>query len=297
MLLLAALVPGLVLSVLLPAAITGDCQPYPAMPAGHSTGSITGLVTSTSGTGISGVNISIVNASNLSLVYACSKTDSTGYYGISGVNSTGGGYGYRVYANASGYGDAYSTPVCVEPANTCNVHTLILSGGPTPTPTPSPTPRPGNVSGYVAVAGYGGAIPDATVTLVDALDAFTIYNTTQTDNTGYYRFGGVKIIGAPGYRVHVEKGGYVEVYSSPFNVAQNTSVIVNLTLSNTPAATVAAPAATSVPAIEGVTSTPAEKPCPTPTQGANAGLPGLPGFEAVAVMAGLAIACAAATKR
>lgn len=295
----SAILIALVFSITLSATvIAATYQPYPAMPAGQSTGSITGRVTNTNGTGISGANVTIVNASNQSILYTYCKTDSDGYYGISGVNSTGGGNAYRVYANATGYNDSYSIPVCVEPANTCNVHLLILTGnGTTSKPTPSPTPTPGNVSGYVTLAGYGGAISDATVTLVDALDAFTVYRTAHTDYYGRYRFDGVEIIGSPGYRLHVEKDGCVEAYSSPFIVKQNTSVTVNMTLSKTPVATAVNSTSHTTPAGGTVTPAPTEAPSASPVPHVNAGLPGVPGFEALAALAGVGIAYAVARKR
>lgn len=298
-LLVSPLLVVLALSPLLPAmAAAATYEPYPAMPAGHTTGSLTGRVTNTNGTGIQGANVTIVNASNLSLFYTGGKTDSEGNFGFSGINSSGGQEAYRVYANASGYSDAYSVPVRIEPGNTCNVHTLILGGsGPSPTPTPSPTPKPGNVSGYVTLAGYGGAITDARVCLVDALDAFTVYNATYTNTSGYYRFEGVRIIGAPGYRVHVEKDGYVEAYSAPFNVNQGASVSVNMTVNKIPEPTATATSGNNPSGRVNTTTDATIISSATPASPANAGIPGLPGFAAITAVAGVVIAYAAVRKQ
>lgn len=294
--LLLAVVLAIVLPVVANAAIY---EPYPAMPSGKGTGSITGRVTNTNGTGIEGANVTIINAANLSLLYTLTKTDSSGYFGFTGVNSTNGEGAYRAYANASGYSDSYSIPLVVEPGNTCNVHTLIMGGsGPSPTPTPTATPRPGSVSGYVKLVGHSEAISRAKVTLVNAMDAFTLYDATYTDNNGHYQFDNVKVIASPGYRIHVEKDGYIEQYSSSFLVYNSTAADVNLSISKSPdKSSVSNPGNTTSNVSTSAQPEPSGSPSASPVPQDWAGIPGAPGFEAVILLAGMVIAYVAARNK
>lgn len=284
------LVAGLALSAVLPLLATAY-QPYPPMSPGQSIGSIIGRVTDAGGTGIAGAGVYLVDATDASILYASGRTDSDGYYIFSGVNSSGGKAAYLVYANATGYSDASSGTLAVESGGTCNVATLTLGGtGPTMAPTPTPVKRPGNVSGYATVAGSGQALSNATVTLVDAPDMFTVYGTTRTGADGRYCLEGVEAMAAPGYRLHVEKSGYREAYSLPFTVNQGAAVKVNVTLNETPIAN------TSMN-LTGTVATVTPVPLPSSSRDAGSSLPGLPGFEFVVAIACLAIACAIARKQ
>lgn len=284
----------LVLSITLPTVLGATYQSYPAMLPGKTTGSISGRVINSNNSGISGANVTVVNASNSSIFYKTIQADSGGYFCFTDVNSTNGGEAYRVLANASGYNDGYSVFVAVEPGNTCSVHTMTLSGN-GPSPTTSPTPKPGSISGYIRQAGTNTAMSDAKVTLVNALDAFTTYGSTHTDSNGYYRITGVKVISSPGYRLHIEKDGYREEYSSPFLIFTDTESWVNLTIARAIVATSnAAPTNTTAPTI---TATPSAPPSASPTPRANTGMLAIPGFELIAALAGLITACIAARKR
>lgn len=303
------LITVLSIALVLPTLLSGmaSAASYPPMASGQTMGSVSGKIATTSNTGIANANVSIVNAASTGTVYATTKTDSSGSYLFTGVNSTGGAGLYRIYANASGYSDQYSNPFVVESSSTCTVPNVILSGsGPTATSTvtPCPTPKPGSVFGYVVQAGTGAVIADAKVSLVDGLDASTVYGPVRTDNTGYYRFTDISIRKSPGYRLHVEKDGYYEEYSSPFLAVTETTVKVNQTLTPTPdtskfknatvntVATVGTPSPSVTPA---PAATPTATPAPSPTSEAKAGLP-IPGFELAAALAGIALACAAARK-
>ena len=83
--------------------------PYPPMPLGWSTGSVTGRVTTqNTSNGIGGAYVAIVNGSDNSVVYVTTTADAGGYYTITGVNSTIDDNAYQVYASLSSYGDGYS---------------------------------------------------------------------------------------------------------------------------------------------------------------------------------------------
>lgn len=281
---------GLVLSAVLP-LLAAAYQPYPPMSPGQSIGSIIGRVTDAGGTGIAGAGVYLVNTTDTNILYASGRTDSDGYYVFSGVNSSGGKAAYLVYANATGYSDASSGTLAVESGGTCNVATLTLGGtGPTLAPTPTPIKKPGNVSGYVTVSGSGEAISNATVTLVDAPDMFTVYGSTRTGTDGRYCLEGVEAMAAPGYRLHVEKSGYREAYSLPFTVNQGAAVKVNVTLNETPTANTGMNPTGTVATVTPV-------PLPSSSRDAGSSLPGVPGFEFVAAIACLTIACAIARKQ
>ena len=292
---------AVVFSIVLPVvANAASYVSYPAMPSGKSTGSITGRVTNTNGTGIADANVTIINASNLSIMYTFTKTDNSGYYGFSAVNSTDGQGAYRAYANASGYSDAYSVPLVVEPANTCNVITLIM-GGNGPSATPAATPRPGSVAGYVKLAGNSDAVSRAKVTLVNALDAFTTYDTVYTDNNGRYEFASTKVIASPGYRVHVEKDGYVEQFSSSFLVYTATPITINLTISKASDKSSASNSGNTTSTVntsaQAGTVSSQTQPSASTTPQAGAGLLGMPGFGAGILLVGIVIAFAVARKK
>jgi len=119
-------------------------QDYPPMPAGESSGSISGKVTTSNvSEGLPGVHIYVVNASNTSVEYASSYTDQSGRFSFTGVNASGSGYVYRIYGKNE-YGEGISNNFPVYPMTTATANLVIIPPSTyTPTPTPAPaTPTP-----------------------------------------------------------------------------------------------------------------------------------------------------------
>jgi hypothetical protein len=102
--------------------------PYPPMPAGWSTGAIVGRVTTQDTTvGISGANVAIVSGYDNSIVYASTTADASGYYWLTGVNSTADDEAYQVYANLSPYGSGRSHSLRVYSGATATTSVVIFT--------------------------------------------------------------------------------------------------------------------------------------------------------------------------
>jgi hypothetical protein len=126
-------------------------QPYPPMPPGESAGGVTcQVVIGNPSQGAADAFVAIVNASNVSIVYATGQTDSAGNHTFTGVSSTDGISAYRVVAMVSGgYYEAYTSPFAMESSGTAYA---ILA------PDPVGTAPPENVSIYTGRGNVSGRI-------------------------------------------------------------------------------------------------------------------------------------------
>lgn len=265
-------------------------QPYPPMVSGEKTGSVTGKIMTNTSAAMPGVAIYIVNSADTGIVYASGYTNGNGDYTFAGVNSTNGSPVYRLYVTASGYDNTSSSPFSVSSTTTSTVNVIMTRNYSIPTATPTPTPRPGDISGHVLVNNTSKAVPNALVSLVKADNRYVPLSKTNTDNNGYFSFSGVAYLTSPGYELRIEKDGYDEGFTLPFQIASGSTVTIDIYL------TPSTPADTSGGATATPTQSPTAKPSATATPQANSGLPSIPGFEAILTLAGIIAAIACTTR-
>jgi hypothetical protein len=229
------------------------------MPHGTSPGGVTcRVVVGDPQQGAASAFVAIVNASNVSVVYATGQTDMAGNYTFGDVNSTGSVSAYRVVAIVSGeYYEEYSSPFLVEPSGIAYV---ILAPDHFGAPLPafgSVYPGSGHVSGRIKMAN-GEPMPDAVVAIIDTENWETVYVGGTTNSDGYYSLDLNHISSGPAFQLRVSKNPFVDAYSASFPVSPYTPAVVNLVSTNAIPTRVAPPTATPV-------STPTPAPTPTPT--------------------------------
>ncbi|HEY3272780.1 MAG TPA: carboxypeptidase-like regulatory domain-containing protein [Methanocella sp.] len=236
-------------------------QPYPPVPPGESSGGVTcRVVTGDPQQGAADAFVAIVNASNVSVVYATGRTDSAGNHTFEDVSSTGGISAYRVVAIVSGeYYEEYSSPFPVEPSGTAYV---ILAPDRVGAPSPafgSKYPGSGHVSGRIKMAN-GEPMPDAVVTIINSENWETVYVGGTTDSDGYYSVDLNRVSSGPSFQLRVSKSPFMDAYSASFPVSPYTPAVVNLVHNNALPTPTPNPTPTPTP-----TPTPSPTPTPTPT--------------------------------
>jgi hypothetical protein len=236
-------------------------KPYPPMPQGTSPGSVTfRVLAGDPQQGAADAIVAIVNASNVSVVYATGRTDSNGNLTFENVNSTGDASAYRVVVIVSGgYYEEYSSPFPVGSSGTADV---ILTPDRVGAPSPafgSIYPGSGHVSGWIKMAN-GEYMSDAVVTIISSENWETVYAGGTTNSDGYYSIDLNRVSSGPAFQLRVSKYPYVDAYSASFPISPFTPAIVNLANTNANPTQVPPPTATPTP-----TPTPVPTPTPTPT--------------------------------
>ena len=298
--LLLNLTSSIVLLVLLMAAVlplmsaANASQPYPLMGQGQTVGSVTGRVITNASVGMSGITVYIVNAADSGIQYTSSTTDGNGYYAFASVNSTNGSAVYRIMATASGYDNTSSSPFSVLPGTTTTTSVMMTRNYSLPTATPAPASKPGDITGYVTAENSSKGIADVKVSLVKTDNRYVTISSTLTDKNGYFRFAGVSYLNAPGYELRIQKDGYEEQFTSSFLIVSDSTVARNVSISLANQ-TSASSTATAVPDTTGQIPTTGSSATATPQ--ANTGLPSIPGFEVIAAIAGMLIACSVVVKK
>jgi hypothetical protein len=234
-------------------------QPYPPMPPGDSPGGVTcRVVIGDPQQGVADAFVAIVNASNVSAVYATGRTDAAGNHTFEGVSSTGDISAYRVVAIVSGeYYEAYSSPFPVEPSGTAYVILTPCHVGASSPVYGSIYPGSGRVSGRIKMAN-GEPMSDAVVKIISAENWDTVYVGSTTDSDGYYSIKMNRISSGPAFQLCVSKNPFVDAYSASFPLSPYTPAVVNLV--NNYAFPTPTPAPTPTPQ-----PTPSPVPTPTPT--------------------------------
>ena len=277
---------------LMPAA--NASQPYPPMGQGQAVGSVTGRVITNTSAGMPGIAVYIVNAVDSGIQYASSTTDSNGNYAFASVNSTNGSAIYRIMATASGYDNTASSAFSVSPDTTSTTSVMMTRNYSLPTATPVPAPRPGDITGYVRENNSSKGIANVKVSLVKSDNKYVTISSTLTDTSGYFRFGGVSYLSSPGYQLRIQKDGYEEKFTPAFMIVSDSTVARDVLISPSDQINVS-PTATAVPTTSG--PIPTTGPSATATPQAQSGLPSIPGFEVIAAIAGMFIACAVILKK
>ncbi len=272
------------------------------MSPGQEPGSVSGSVTyAMSGICIPYAHVTIVNASNSSIKYASQATDADGYYHFYPVNATNSGKAYRLFVQTHDK-EKYSDSFAVGPGVDCSVDALIYTQN-YPTPTPAPQANLGNLSGTVTDADTHNGVQGVRISIVNTLNPDFTYNSTYTDSQGYYLFTYVEGIIPPGYRLYMEKTGYISAYSESFTLDTH-SVVTNLSIRQSPvnitrvenefnlSATTTATVKPAVPTVTPVSST---DPISTPARETATPIPA-PGFGVFVAIVGLGAAIAWAVR-
>lgn len=264
--------------------------PFPPMAPGHSPGCVSGAILTNTSRGIAGASVSIVNSANNSVVYFTTTTDSGGSFSFAYVNSTNGSAVYRLFATAIGYDNGTSSAFAVGSGTTASLNVVLSRNYSVATPSPTPVPGPGDVAGYVTTGNASKGVSGAKVSLVQATNPYVPLTSTTTDGIGRFTFGGVAYLASPGYQLKVEKEGYESKFSKPFQIVSGLEVRKDVSLNSTGGSdsgntTVKKDVDTkATPTLRPATSTPAAKPA-------------VPGFEALAALAGIVLVAAVARKR
>ncbi|HMK46466.1 MAG TPA: carboxypeptidase-like regulatory domain-containing protein [Methanocella sp.] len=283
-------------------AIADSYQSYP--PSG-STGSVTGRVTNaTTGSGISGATVIIANASDNSVQYGSTTTDSNGDFILAGASTTNGSASYQLLVSADHYLRTSSNPFSVSSgtstvnvgmqwdSNSAATPTATTTTGQSSPPSPSSSAnlRPGDVAGYVT--SNGTSISGATVSLVGAANPYYVYKNTTTDSSGYFKLDNVQIISAPGYRLHVVKDGYNEKFSTPFVINGSSIMMTNVSLTVFSGIN----KSDNLTSLNGSNNTSANG-TPSAKPRKSGGLLSIPGFEVFLGISGIAAGAASCTIR
>lgn len=285
----------LIIATVLPMLpVASASQQYPPMGQGETVGSVTGRVITNASAGMSGITVYIVNAADTGIHYASSTTDGNGNYAFAGVNSTNGSAIFRIMATASGYDDTSSSAFSVSSGTTSTISVMMTRNYSLATATPVPVPRPGDITGYVRVENSSKGIDNVKVSLVKSDNRYVTISSTYTDNNGYYRFGGVSYLSSPGYQLRIQKDGYEELFTPSFLIVSDSTVARDVSITPNDQTDVL-PTATAVPDTTGQIPTTGSSATATPQP--QAGLLSIPGFEIIAVLAGLLIACALVKKK
>ena len=274
----------LTLSVLFSSGLVTAAYPqantaYPPMPAGYSSGSVTGFVYKTVTTdAVPFAYIAIVNAANPNLIYATMETDETGRYRFNSINS---GIGYRLIAKHEGFTDGDSGPFIL-PAGKIFKDVKITQNGDAGQITGPLLPN-GSVMGKVTEVGTNRLMSGASVNLVSPTDSTIVYYSTSTDTNGVYRFEQLNDF-TTSYQIQVMQSGYKDGYSLVFQVESGTTIDENIVLDHRPLEIT--PFADATPRTDTTE--------PTPTT-AGAGLP-IPGFELLIALSAVAIGVGIASR-
>lgn len=208
----------------------------PAMdPAHPDAGAVSGrFTTGNASFGLPSAYVAIIDANNVNRAYYVSNTDPNGFYQFPIVNNTwhDGGYQnlYKIYANHSLFGEAYSGAFSVEQHSTAPANVMIKAPA-----MDSSHPASGAVSGRVTTNNASFGLPGSYVAIVSATNLDLVYYETTSDANGFFQFPEVNNTWHNGnyqslYRVYANHGMYGIGYSNAFPVEERSTAPANVVL-------------------------------------------------------------------
>lgn len=273
------LISTIVLPVLLITASVAQAESYPPIPEGQYAGSVWGIVSKTRITTdiLAGANLSLVSDTDSSVVYATLQSDENGRYQFQGVSP--GGY-YRIIASKKGFSEVTTGSFSV-PSGGRAVQMIILPQLVAITPTPGPAlPDKGSVAGRVYIKENNAGVTYTSIALVNPTSPDIIYNNSNTDEDGNYRFDNVKG-DSTDYQLLVTSRNYGTVYSFIFKVSPEKTTNMDIVISDP---NIKVPTPTEEPTVQPSDGSPTPTKVPLPPQS--------PGFEFILVLAGAGLAAA-----
>lgn len=273
------LIMAIVLPLIMITVTPANAASYPPVPEGQYTGSVWGIVSKTDLTSdiVPDASLSLVNSEDSSIVYSTLTTDVNGRYQFQGVSPAGS---YRIIAKKKGHSDITTGSFGV-PSGGRAVQMIVLPLSAVVSPTPGPVlPDKGSVAGRVYVRENNAGITYTAIALVNPTNPEVVYNNSNTDEDGRFRFDNVKGDNTD-YQLLVTSRHYGDVYSLTFKVVPEKTTNIDVVI-NDP--NIKVPTPTEVPTVLPSDGSPTPTKVPLPPQS--------PGFELALLLAGAGLVVA-----